>query len=287
MSRKCFGLVWPRPNGTADFSRAFQSFRILCERMGRAHGEWARRRLSITGRLVAQKVVAQICNLLYRRVELGQAFEGMERPIFSTARQNEILRYSRLTNLRYEGNVGEKSMRPGWWSAPDFSMMTRMIRFIALAASMLIVVSGWVSTASATEEICGACNPKVIVSGEFFHRNARGRAVIQGAPETGGEAFVDAIFGTNFTVSVPNLAAGRYTARFGFAETEFKARGSTRFDITCGDQRHPLEPRSLRRGRRWRSLFRHRAGRACRRCAARTADVHFRRAEGIGEVEHL
>jgi hypothetical protein len=50
MSRKCFGFFWPRPNGTADFSRAFQSFRILCERMGRAHGEWARRRLSIAGR---------------------------------------------------------------------------------------------------------------------------------------------------------------------------------------------------------------------------------------------
>jgi beta-glucosidase len=114
--------------------------------------------------------------------------------------------------------------------------MTRMIRFIAFAASMLVVASGWISNASAAEEICGACNPKVIVSGEFFHRNARGRAVIQGAPETGGEAFVDAIFGTNFTVSVPNLAAGRYSARFGFAETEFKAAGQRRFDITCGDQ---------------------------------------------------
>ena len=26
MSRKCFGLAWPRPNGTADFNRAFRSF---------------------------------------------------------------------------------------------------------------------------------------------------------------------------------------------------------------------------------------------------------------------
>src|SRR6185436_16086323 len=33
MSRKCCGLAWPRPNGTADLSFAFQSFWIRCEDM--------------------------------------------------------------------------------------------------------------------------------------------------------------------------------------------------------------------------------------------------------------
>jgi hypothetical protein len=31
MSRKCLGLTWPRPNGTADFRAVRQSFWILCE----------------------------------------------------------------------------------------------------------------------------------------------------------------------------------------------------------------------------------------------------------------
>jgi hypothetical protein len=36
MLRKCFGLTWPKPNGSSDFSLPFQSFWIFDENIKRA-----------------------------------------------------------------------------------------------------------------------------------------------------------------------------------------------------------------------------------------------------------
>jgi len=101
----------------------------------------------------------------------------------------------------------------------------------------LIVLTNWFSIyiAPAAEEVCGACDRKVLVSGQFSHRAAHG-IVIEDAPRRGDEAFVEGIFGTNFTVSVPNLEPGKYTAEFGFAETDLKGGGQRLFDIARGEE---------------------------------------------------
>ncbi len=44
------------------------------------------------------------------------------------------------------------------------------------------------------------------------------------------------LFGTNFTISVPNVEAGQYTALIGFTENEFAAAGQRLFDITYRGQ---------------------------------------------------
>ena len=90
--------------------------------------------------------------------------------------------------------------------------------------------------AVADEEICVACDKKVLVSGDFNHRRAWGVTTIEGANWRGEEAFREEIFGTNFTVSVASLPAGKYTVLIGFAEVDFTNAGQRVFDITCGKQ---------------------------------------------------
>ncbi len=103
---------------------------------------------------------------------------------------------------------------------------------------LLAVIAGPLGRfpAHAAEEICGSCDKSVLVGGEFTHRNARGRLIIQGAPPGQGDAFIDGIYGTNFTLTLPHLPAGKYTARFGFAETESKTPGQRLFDIAVSGQ---------------------------------------------------
>jgi len=86
------------------------------------------------------------------------------------------------------------------------------------------------------DEVCGSCDKTVTVSGDFSHRNARGRLDIQGAPNGDNDAFIDGIYGTNFSLTLSNLPPGKYRAEFGFAETDRKARGQRLFDITRGAQ---------------------------------------------------
>ncbi|HEY1662404.1 MAG TPA: glycoside hydrolase family 3 C-terminal domain-containing protein [Verrucomicrobiae bacterium] len=86
------------------------------------------------------------------------------------------------------------------------------------------------------DETCVACDKKVLVTGQFEHRRAWGVTTIQGETWRGGDAFREEIFGTNFTVSVSGLPAGRYTAIIGLAEVDFTNAGQRVFDITCGDQ---------------------------------------------------
>ena len=47
----------------------------------------------------------------------------------------------------------------------------------------------------------------------------------------GTDSTYPSIYGTNFTLSVPNVENGRYTAVLGFVETEFSAPGERLFDI--------------------------------------------------------
>jgi beta-glucosidase len=93
-----------------------------------------------------------------------------------------------------------------------------------------------VSSAFGGEEVCVACERKVLVSGQFSHGRGHESLAIEGAPRRGEEAFREEIYGTNFTLSVLNLPAGKYTAQIGLAEIVFTNAGRRTFDITSGGQ---------------------------------------------------
>jgi beta-glucosidase len=92
------------------------------------------------------------------------------------------------------------------------------------------------AAAFADEETCVACDRKVLVSGQFEHGRGHESLAIVGAPKRGEESFREEIYGANFTVSVPNLPAGKYTVLIGLAETVFTNAGQRAFDITCGSR---------------------------------------------------
>jgi beta-glucosidase len=101
-----------------------------------------------------------------------------------------------------------------------------------------LVLSSWLSSgiAHGDEEVCVACDRKIVVSGQFAHARGHESLAIEGAPRRGEEAFREEIQGTNFTVSAPNLPSGRYTVRVGLAEVDFLKAGQREFDIACGEQ---------------------------------------------------
>jgi len=102
----------------------------------------------------------------------------------------------------------------------------------------MIILAGWFSipTARGAEEVCVACDKKVIVSGQFSHGRGHESLTIEGAPRRGEEAFREEIYGTNFTLSVPNLPAGNYTVCVGLAEVDYLKAGQRAFEIVCGEQ---------------------------------------------------
>jgi beta-glucosidase len=90
--------------------------------------------------------------------------------------------------------------------------------------------------AVATQEICVPCGQRVELSDQFSHLRAPGATRIEGAPRRGDEAFREEICGTNFTLTVSDLPAGKYTVQIGLVEVDCSAPGQRVFDITCGSQ---------------------------------------------------
>jgi beta-glucosidase len=108
------------------------------------------------------------------------------------------------------------------------------LRLHTILAGALFTASWSISNIHAEEEICMACDKKVFVTGQFRHAS-RDNAVIEGVP--GREAaFREEIRGTNFTVTVPNLAEGKYTVEIGAVEVHFDAPGVRLFHIVGGDR---------------------------------------------------
>jgi beta-glucosidase len=103
---------------------------------------------------------------------------------------------------------------------------------------LLVVLNGWFSSPAVfgDDEICVACDKKVLVSGEFSHRRAWGVTTIEGATWRGEEAFREEIYGTNFTLTISGLPAGKYEAVIGLVEVDYTNAGQRVFDITCGRQ---------------------------------------------------
>jgi beta-glucosidase len=102
--------------------------------------------------------------------------------------------------------------------------------FLAPALGVAFFLGG---RAFADEETCASCDQTVLVSGEVSHSQADNSVVISGAGQQGEAAFREEIYGKQFTVSVPHLPAGRYTAIIGVAETYFTNAGERTFDISC------------------------------------------------------
>jgi beta-glucosidase len=109
------------------------------------------------------------------------------------------------------------------------------MRFTPLFAWLATATLSLPRPAAAADEVCAPCERQVMVSGSFQHAVAYGTP-ITGAPRRGEEAFREEIYGTNFTLTVSHLDAGRYTVRIGEAETFLDGPGRRRFDVVCGDR---------------------------------------------------
>jgi beta-glucosidase len=102
------------------------------------------------------------------------------------------------------------------------------------AGSVLAAFSYLASPVFAADEVCGACDKKVVVTGEYDHGTSD-TFLIANAP--GNEAaFRDEIHGHSFALTVPDLMAGKYTVEIGLAELQCDHAGQRVFDIMCGDQ---------------------------------------------------
>jgi beta-glucosidase len=86
----------------------------------------------------------------------------------------------------------------------------------------------------AGEETCASCGQQVSVSGDFAHRKDDAAVTIQDATNNAA-AFREEINGKNFTVTIANLPAGKYTVIIGEAETLASAPGERLFDVTSGE----------------------------------------------------
>jgi beta-glucosidase len=94
----------------------------------------------------------------------------------------------------------------------------------------------WLCTpaAFAADEICASCGQQVSIGGDFAHRKDNASVTIEGAADNAA-AFHEEVNGTNFTVSIAHLPAGKYTVVIGEAETLASAPGERLFDVTSGD----------------------------------------------------
>jgi len=102
---------------------------------------------------------------------------------------------------------------------------------------MASVMSLWLSdsAALAVEEVCSSCSYRVNVTGDFTHRKDEASVAIQGAGDN-APAFREEINGEEFSVSVLNLPAGRYTILIGAVETQLTQPEERLFAVTCGDE---------------------------------------------------
>src|SRR5690348_11209659 len=107
-----------------------------------------------------------------------------------------------------------------------------------LTATVFVLMSAnfWllVPAAAAADETCASCGQQVSVSGGFPHRKDDASVTIEGATDNAA-AFREEINGTNFTVSLSHLPAGKYTILIGEVETLYAAPGERSFDVTSSD----------------------------------------------------
>jgi beta-glucosidase len=92
-----------------------------------------------------------------------------------------------------------------------------------------------VLSARADDEACSGCGRLVEVTGTFTHYNAPDDHSVQGAPAGDEASFREEIWGKNFSVTVSQLPAGKYTVLIGEDEMFFSEPGKRVFTVTSGD----------------------------------------------------
>jgi beta-glucosidase len=110
---------------------------------------------------------------------------------------------------------------------------TMRTRFLCGLMAFTLALS--LASVRADEEVCGACDHPVQVTGTFTHFKVQDNAPIAGAPSGDAAAFREEIWGQSFTVTVSRLPAGKYTVVIGEVENYFSQPGQRVFDVTCGD----------------------------------------------------
>src|SRR5690349_506892 len=111
--------------------------------------------------------------------------------------------------------------------------MTYAFPRFKMAASALSL-AGLLYSAVAADEVCTSCGPQVSVNGSFAHHKDGPTVAINGA--AGNEAaFREDINGTNFTVTVSGLPAGKYTVIISAADTADSGAGERVFNVQSGD----------------------------------------------------
>jgi beta-glucosidase len=108
---------------------------------------------------------------------------------------------------------------------------------IALAAIFAVSLTGmWLCTpaAFAADEACASCGQQVSIGGDFAHRKDNASVTIEGT-NNNAALFREEINGTNFTVTIAHLPAGKYNIIIGEVETLYAAPGERLFDVTSGD----------------------------------------------------
>src|SRR4029078_5581407 len=119
-------------------------------------------------------------------------------------------------------------------SVPMMNMRHTQFVFNSAATLLLAGLGLHNAAAFADEEICAACGPDVRLSGTFAHRKDNPSLAIEGAG-TNAAAYREDVNGTNFTVAITALPAGKYTLTIGAAETSARAACERVFDIASGD----------------------------------------------------
>ena len=122
--------------------------------------------------------------------------------------------------------VKEKIINP---SAGSIFVSAAVLFLVSLASQSFLD-----SVAFAAEEICVSCSHQVSLDGDFTHRKDDASIIIQGASDNAA-AFREEITGTNFTIGISHLPAGRYTIIIGEVETLLNEPGDRLFDVISGD----------------------------------------------------
>ena len=115
-------------------------------------------------------------------------------------------------------------------------LLSARITTIPVVLFMIFYVNMWLlpSDVLAADEICGSCGDQVSVSGNFTHFKADASEKIDGSSGD-VSAFYEEINGDEFSVSVSNLPAGKYTIIIGEIEFFMESPGKRIFNVTCGD----------------------------------------------------
>jgi beta-glucosidase len=108
---------------------------------------------------------------------------------------------------------------------------TKRIAFTAMSLAGLLF--GTIPS-QAADEVCTSCGPQVNVNGSFAHHKDAPSAAIEGAPGDAA-AFREDVNGTNFTVTISGLPAGKYNVTISTAETAAGGAGERVFDVLSGD----------------------------------------------------